>query len=150
MTFVCKTIFFIASAMTCVYGTAHTEPVDVAGSTLTVESIFPAANMPITVKTVLVADLEYSIEDFLPGAYFVMVQVDTKNEHMTTDGQFPNSSYPILTEPHGKLRFSFPVKYVWWSPNVKHPLNVHFYLNKKTDSKHSHIVAKAGPVAYTE
>jgi hypothetical protein len=145
-----KIIAITAYALSCVYSTGYTGPAEATGSTLTVGSVSPAANTPITVKTVLVADLEYSVEDFQPGAYFVMVQVDTKKEHITTDGQYPNSSYPILTEPHGKLRFSFPVKYVWWSPNVKHPLNVHFYLNKKTDSKHSRIVAKAGPIAYTE
>jgi hypothetical protein len=150
MPLVRKLISMTAISMTCVYGTAYTGPVDEAGPTLTLASISPIANTPITAKTVLVADLEYSVEDFKAGEYFVVAQVDTTKEHATTDGRFPNSSYPVLTEPHGNLRFSFPVAYVWDLPNVKHPLVVHFYLNKKVDSKHSRIVAKAGPIAFAE
>jgi hypothetical protein len=51
-----------------------TGPVNSTGPTLRLESVYPAPNSPITVKTVVVADLEYSVEDFLPGTYFVLAQ----------------------------------------------------------------------------
>jgi len=95
-----------------------------------------------------VADLNYSVADFVPGEYFVIAQVETADEGATTDGDFPNELYPVLSTPKGQLRLFFPLKYVWDTPTIKHPLAIWFYLNKRSSPTASMVVAKAGPVQY--
>ena len=86
--------------------------------------------------------------DFVPSDYSIFAQVETKDEDVTTDGDFPSNLYPVLMKPSGQIRFSFPVKHVWDDSTIKHPLVVWFYLTKKIDASAMLVVARAGPIQY--
>ncbi len=123
-------------------------PAAEAKSTLTLSSVTPAAGGFLSEDSVVEADLAYSIGGFdARSEYLVMAQVE-RSQGGTTDGTFPRSSYPIIKSATGRLRFSFPVRHVWHRPEMKRPLVVWFYLNRRTSPRESVVIAMAGPVRY--
>ena len=90
--------------------------------------------------------LEYSAKDYVPGQYFLIAQFVT-NQTYTTDGKFPNDRYPVPCGSRGVVTLTFPVKYVWDTPNVRKPLQVLFVLTKGTLSS-SRIVATTVPMTF--
>jgi hypothetical protein len=117
-------------------------------STLTLESVSPPVGDLLKQRTVIKAKLSYSVASFAPGKYFIGAQVEKNDKGRTTDGKFPNSGYAVLKQAQGDLTFSFPLKYVWDTPDVRHPLVVWLFLHEKTDQGHTRVVAKVGPLLY--
>jgi hypothetical protein len=134
-----------ASILGC---TSHPQGTEAVAASLTLIGVVPPPNTSITRDSVVVADLAYAVTDWVPGEYTIAAQVETKDEGVTSDGDFPSSFYPVLTKPSGQIRFSFPVRHVWHDPTIRHPLLVWFYLTKKIDASTSSVVARAGPVQY--
>jgi hypothetical protein len=102
-------------------------------------SITPQAGTPVHETTVLLAELAYSVEGFEPARFKILAQFDTNTSGVTTDGAFTN--YPVLKTASGKLRFCFPLTYVWGAPNIKLPLTARFFLNKIYESGISEVIA---------
>ena len=121
-----------------------------SAGTLEVASAHPSPGARLAEDSIVDAELVYSIADFAPGQYTIAAQVETLAEGVTSDGDFPTSLYPVLTEPKGKIRFSFPVKHVWRDPSMKHPLVVWLYLTKSTGATTSKIITRVGPLQYSE
>jgi hypothetical protein len=115
-------------------------------------SISPQPGAPVSEKNALLAELDYSVEDFEPGHFKVMAQFETVTDGMTTDGGFRD--YPFPQSAAGRLHFCFPLSYVWNLPNIKRPLTVHFMLNRVYESGVSEPVAKTDfltfPSAYEQ
>jgi hypothetical protein len=123
------------------------DPSAVTTTSLSLSSVSPGPGEAVGPRTVILADLDYSVAGFVPGQYFLIAQVETKEPGRSTDGDFP-SQYPELKAAKGRQRFSFPLKYVWDHPEVKRPFVVWFYLNRKTAPHRSTVVAKAGPLTF--
>jgi hypothetical protein len=110
--------------------------------------MYPAENEVVNGETVLVADLKYSIADFAPNEYMILVQVETTTKGVTTDGSYPSQLYKPLAQANGQLRISFPLHYVRNDSTVKQPLAVWFYLTRQSGPRTSMMISTAGPVQY--
>ena len=121
---------------------------EAATATLELIGITPPSGGQLSKKSTVVADLAYSITGFRSGGFFVMAQVETTDPGMTTDGSAPSHGYPVLSEPTGTLKVSFPIRHVWDEPRVKRPFRIWFYLNQHTAPRQSRMIAKAGPLEY--
>jgi hypothetical protein len=117
--------------------TPKTGPVRTA---IHLSSITTQPGAPVGERTLLLADLDYSVEDFEPGHFKIMAQFETITNGLTTDGGFRD--YPFPRSAVGKLHFCFPLSYVWNLPNIKRPLTVHFMLNRVYESGVSEPIAK--------
>ena len=116
--------------------------------TLEILSVTPTSGTRVTKDTVIVAELSYTIDGFEPRQFFIMVQAATKNPLMTTGGSFPAGDMPVLTAAAGKLRFSYPLRYLWASSEVQKPFRIWFYLNRNIHPQGSLVVAKSAPLDY--
>jgi hypothetical protein len=99
--------------------------------TLSIVSISPAPGTAVTRETVVTAELEYSMSSFVPELHYVMAQADMNQPGYSFDGTFPAEAYPIMKERKGRLSFSFPLRHIWDSPDLKHPITMRFALNKR-------------------
>ena len=116
--------------------------------TLEILSVTPTSGTRVTKDSVIVAELSYTIDGFEPGQFFLMVQAATKDPLMTTGGSFPATDLPVLTTPTGKLRFSYPMRYLWASSEVQKPFKIWFYMNRNIHPQGSLVVAKSAPLDY--
>ena len=119
-----------------------------ATATLELVGLAPPSGGQLTRKGTVIADLAYRVTGFRRGDFFIMAQVETSDPSMTTDGSFPSDGYPVLSEPMGRLKFSFPIRHVWDEPRVKRPFRIWFYLNQHTAPRQSRVIGRAGPVEY--
>lgn len=119
---------------------AHTPETGPIRTAIHLTSISPQPGAPVSERTLLLADLDYSVEDFEPGHFKIMAQFETTTEGLTTDGGFRD--YPFPRSAAGKLHFCFPLSYVWNLPNIKRPLTFHFMLNRVYESGVSEPIAK--------
>ena len=117
---------------------------------LTLTSIYPRPSEVIGHQTVIEAELAYSIRDFVLNEYQVFAQVGTETEGVTTDWSYPAERYEFITQASGKARVSFPLRYVWLDPTVKHPPSVWFVMTRHDGTRTSKMVAIAGPIHYAE
>lgn len=115
-------------------------------STLTISSVAPWPGTQVDIGTFIFADLEYSVQGFRTGEYFIIAQIERENGS-STDGQYPNELYPLLLKSSGHVRFTFPLYYISEENGLKKPLTIWFYLNKGT-IRESEVIAKAGPIIY--
>jgi hypothetical protein len=134
----------------CATRLAHQQSPSARTATLSLTGVYPGPNAAVNERTVIEADLHYAIGDIKSGSYSAFAQVETTTPGVGTDGTFPLKLHAKLTKAEGDVRFSFPLSYVWNQPGVQHPLAVWFYINTEVDKKYSKILAKVGPVIYTE
>ena len=130
-------------ANTCVAITNEPPPID---DTLILKGSDPVAGSAVDRSSSIKVTLEYSAKNYVPGQYFLIAQFLTTQTY-TTDGDIPNEQYPFACGSRGVFTLTFPVKYVWDTPNVRRPLQLMFLLNKGTFSR-SQGVATTTPMTF--
>lgn len=110
-------------------------------STLEVKSLVPEEETYVTPKTVVVAEIEYSIAGFEPGMFQLNAQFETIDKGMTTGGEFLED--PELQFAHGVIRFCYPLRGVWNQPTLKWPLALVFYLTHRNDDGSTKVLASS-------
>ena len=143
----CKNFTEVDSGVckTTVQALADSGKSDQDKSEIRLVSITPAPGALLLQGSVLAADLEYRVQDFVPGRYTIMAQFALQEPRRSTDGDFPRSEYPVLTSPVGRVHLCFPMAYVWNRPIEKSPFDVIFLLNKWAGD-----AGKSSAVAHTE
>lgn len=116
--------------------------VDQEKSSLRLIKVEPVAGSILNQNSILEADLEYRVKDFVPGQYEIIAQFSLSQAGRSTDGDFPQSDYPILTSPAGRVHFCYSIAYVWNRP-VQIPFDLRFFLNRmQPDMRSSKVVAQ--------
>jgi hypothetical protein len=118
------------AANSCIAITSEPPPVD---DTLILKSIEPVAGSAVDRNSSIKVTLEYSARDYVAGQYFLIAQFLT-TQNYTTDGDIPNDQYPFACGSRGVFTLTYPVKYIWETPNVRKPLQIKFQLNSGTFS----------------
>ena len=134
----------------CAGQPVHQQSPSFRTAALSLTAVYPGQHAAVNERTVIEADLHYAIGDIKSGSYSAFAQVETTTPGVGTDGAFPLKLHAQLTKAEGDVRFSFPLSYVWNQPGVQHPLVVWFYINTVVDKRYTKILAKVGPVIYTE
>jgi hypothetical protein len=107
----------------------------------------PAEGEVVSKHTLIVAELVYSVSGFREGQFFLMPQLATTDPAKTSSGPVLGG-HPILREASGRLTISFPLEAVWDMREIRKPFRIWFYLNERTGSGKSRVVAKTTPIDY--
>ena len=104
-------------------------------------SITPAAGTAVTRETVLIAELEYTIEQFAPGRFEMDARFATTREAITQLGDFEAL---LLERPNGRVTIKYPLAAIW-SKDVRRPLEVQFCIGQKIGFMGSTAAAACTP-----
>jgi hypothetical protein len=122
-------------------------PFQTSTGTLRLIEVTPKPGSEVTKDTVVEARLAFSISPNDGGEFFVLAQFETNLPGRTTDGSFPLRKTRTLQQRNGEVTLSFPLTHVWDEPDVKRPLTMWFFLNKKAGNTGTGA-ALVGPVQY--
>jgi hypothetical protein len=118
---------------------------------LELKTVDPAAHSAVNQYSTLVAVLEYSVENFEPGKYFVEVALATDDPDslkVATDGVMPKRW--TLRKSDGSMKVSQPLHGLFKEPHLAHPIKVYFQLNERVDAATSRVLLTLGPIEYQE
>jgi hypothetical protein len=117
-----------------------------ADSGIQLTSISPPSGTRVARSTLLVADLDYAVNDFQSGQYRIAARFDTLTSDRNAGGSVP--SIPVLKSPSGSLRLCVPFADVWDMPDLRHPFAVRFTLIRIDDARRNHSVASTNKLTY--
>ena len=100
----------------------------ITNAILVLLSLTPTPGAIVQEATSLEAVLGYSIPNYAPHKYQLIVQFETSTAGMTLDGSFPNDQYPWACAPTGVFHITFPMQYVWDVAAITRPYKVKFLL----------------------
>jgi hypothetical protein len=125
-------------------------PVAPATTTLTMDAVSPASGSKVSASTTITATLTYALSDNQQSTngFEVFAQFQTTNGTQTIGTSTANNV--VLTNRSGKINVSAPLAQVWNDSRLSHPITAYFYLLNKTSTGGGTVIAKVGPIVYTE
>ncbi|MFC7669071.1 hypothetical protein ACFQT0_18245 [Hymenobacter humi] len=96
------------------------------------------------------AVLTYALADNQQSSngFEVFAQFQTTSGGLTIGTSSANTV--VLQNRAGKISVSAPLAQVWNDSRLGHPITAYFYLLNKTTSSSGTVIAKVGPIVYTE
>lgn len=118
---------------------------------LEMKTLAPEAHSTLNQYSTLIAVLDYQVENFEPGKYFVQISLasnDPGTLKVATDGTLPRQW--ALRKSDGSVKVSQPLLTFWKDKDLAHPLKVYFQLNERVDGAASRVLLTLGPFEYQE
>lgn len=107
----------------------------------------PPFDGPLSSNATLVATLEYSIEPFREGEFFITAQFDKATPGSTTDSSpLLQRDHPSLPSASGKVQVTHWLGHPWADKRVTRPLRFRYYLHRRVGLTTSDVVAQTEPL----
>ena len=120
-------------------------------ATLELRALSPAPGSVVSKKTTIGAELNYTIGDFTPNSFFIIVMFETNTPDKTTsaNGTFRAPEWR-LKRASGTVTVRQKLAWVWDIQELARPLRVWFYVNQHQTGGRSVNIAKYGPIEYVD
>jgi hypothetical protein len=114
-------------------------------------TISPAPMTNLKVNPMLVAEVKYEIEGYLPDVDYYLAPLFASNEGSdTTFNEFDRlTEGQRLASPSGTVTIRYSAHRELNSPQLAQPVKVWFYLMERTGAHTTRVIAKTEPVVYT-
>lgn len=114
-------------------------------------SISPAAGSEVSEETVLVAEIEYAIQNYKPGVdyYIAPVFASNKGSGVTFSMMDRFSDAPRISTPEGKMTIRYGIERELKSEQLARPIKVLFFLMERIGSTQTQVAGQTGPLEYT-
>jgi hypothetical protein len=120
-------------------------------TSLTLESLTPAAGALVSRTSTITAQLKYSLADSETSSegYQVAIQFATANSTSTLAN---GPSTVTLTDRKGTVTLQYPLRLIWDSTNpaVAHPISCSYYLLRLNSPTSSRVIAQIPAQKFTE
>lgn len=113
-------------------------------------SIAPVPGSELTAKTVLVAEIEYAIQNFKPPVDYYVAPVFASAERagVTFNMLDRISDSPRIVSPQGTITVRYPVVRELGSPQLAHPVKVWFFVMERTGAGKTRVIGQTGPLEF--
>lgn len=123
-----------------------------AKATVEVMNLAPAPGSTVDERTVLTADVRYSIENFQSGAdyYVAPLFASTEGEGSTFNELERFSDAPRLASPTGTVAFRYPIDRELRDAKLARPIRVWLFVMERTGAHTTRVIGEAGPFEYRQ
>ena len=139
------TTLFVAG---CATNNSRLKLEDLPNGSISLSSMTPDLNTPLTKDSIIVANLDYEVEESDISKVRIFAQFATNKTHTTFDGDFPSKDELKISNRKGKAVIEFPLSYVWSKERLKRPIQVHFNLAYKIGNGGSIVLGQTGKYTY--
>lgn len=119
-------------------------------TTLTIESISPAAGSALNRDSILGITLTYAIADYQPDQDEVQTLWRTTTPGQLTSGAVPAAARPKACGSSGRMQIRLPIGEIWADPGIARPLQLVLLMVHRPESGMPRGVASTPPTAFTD
>jgi len=113
-------------------------------------SMSPPNGSDISNDTVLLAEIEYSIENFNPGVHYYVAPLfaSTKGSGTTFNMLDRIADAPKISQPTGTLTVRYPISRELKSNNLQRPVTLWFYVMEQIGAGKTRVIGKTEQLTF--
>lgn len=119
-------------------------------ATLALDAVSPAANSKVSAATTVDATLTYALAEGIQSSFGfeLIAQFQSTNSGVTIGT--PLTTPAVLVQRAGTISVSVPLAQIVRDSRLARPITAYFYLLSRTAPGAGTVIAKVGPIVYTE
>jgi hypothetical protein len=129
-----RLLVLIAATAFSTWSCAQRESVEIpkpSPATIRIRSVTPPVGSVITSQTIIVAELEYSVERFEPKRFkLAATAAETRPGYTWSLAATDGEESQVLAEAAGTRTVRFSAKLLWEKPDLKQPFEIRFTVNQ--------------------
>lgn len=113
-------------------------------------NIEPPAGSIVSQNTVLIAEIQYSVENFNPRVnyYLAPLFASTHGTDQTFNAHDRITQSTPVTSPSGTVIIRYRIEREWRSSELERPVRVWFYLMERTGARTTRVIGKTSQIAF--